>query len=151
MPEPYHQDRYGEYYSFTGHEAPHRCFWCGIEVKGQRRYCCEEHQNLYLGHFRWPEASNACQKRQCGICGDCHKKYSPSTYYTLLVVHHIIPLNGSLRLWNILNRPENLIALCPACHGKRHAELNRQKKRIEIEEHEPESNETDHRQMVMEI
>jgi len=36
------------------------------------------------------------------------------------VAHHIEPLNGSFRLWNKLNRPDNLIWLCGNCHdGKR--------------------------------
>lgn len=114
------QDRYGEYYSFTGHEAPSRCFWCGIEVKKHRRYCCKEHHTFYLEHFHWFEASNACLKRQWTICGDCCERH-------FLVVHHIEPLNGTPRIWNILNQPKNLIGLCPPCHGKRHTELNRQK------------------------
>lgn len=114
-------DRYGEYYSLTGLEAPHRCFWCGIEVKGQRRYCCEDHHTLYLEHFRWPEASQACLNRQHGICFDCQERHR-------FIVHHKKPLNGELRHWNILNRPENLVGLCPACHGKRHARINSQER-----------------------
>jgi len=114
------EDRFGEYYSLTGLEAPRHCFWCGAEVDGRRRYCCEEHHELYLKHFRWPEASEWCLERYDFKCGDC-----PSDIRKMFArrVHHIEPLNGELRLWNIKNRPENLIALCASCHGKRHAKL----------------------------
>lgn len=105
-------DRYGSYYNLTGYEAPRRCFWCGTEVDGRRRYCCGEHRELYYNHFRWPEASAWCLRRQENRC-PCGNE--------ACVVHHIIPLNGAYRLWNILNRPENLVALCYKHHGEKHA------------------------------
>jgi len=111
------RDRYGHYYLLTGLEEKGRCFWCGINVTHGRRYCSQEHHDLYHEHFCWPAASSACLKRQGRRCGDCGKEAK-------LLVHHKQPLDGSLRLWNILNRPENLIGLCASCHGKRHAELN---------------------------
>lgn len=116
------KDRWGEYYSLTGFEAIKSCFWCGLQIKGDRRYCCEEHHDFYLEYFHWPEASSACLARQEGRCGDCATK---ARWASDLRVHHIEPLNGAYRQWNILNRPENLIALCPSCHGKRHAKLER--------------------------
>jgi len=118
------RDRYGEYYLLTGLEEKTHCFWCGTAVKGGRRYCCEEHHELYLENFRWPEASSACLKRYGGKCGDCGK---PTKWASDMRVHHIIPLDGGYRLWNILNQPDNLIALCPACHGKRHSSLPKTK------------------------
>ena len=84
-------------------------------------YCCEAHSDTYAEHFHWPEASAAALKRAGGKCADCPKEAKSAAE---LRVHHIEPLNGELRLWNILNRPENLLVLCPSCHGKRHAELN---------------------------
>ncbi len=113
-------DRWGKLYNLTGLEAPGHCLWCGVEVKN-RRYCCEDHKEAYLEHFRWPEASSAALKRAGGKCADCPKE---AKYASELRVHHIEPLNGGFRLWNILNRPGNLVVLCPPCHGKRHAELN---------------------------
>lgn len=109
------EDRYGEYQLLTGYEAPCKCFWCGCEVKKHRRYCCKEHSDQYRETFLWPWAAPACLKRQGHKCGDCPEEA------VAVVVHHIIPLNGSPRYVNILNRPENLVGLCRACHGKRHA------------------------------
>lgn len=113
-------DRWGNYYNLTGFEAPGHCFWCGVEVKN-RRYCCPVHSYDYAVHFRWPESSSAALKKAGGKCADCAKE---AKYASELRVHHIQPLNGELRGWNILNCPENLVVLCPSCHGKRHAELN---------------------------
>lgn len=110
-------DRYGIYFKLTGHEDKGHCFWCGAEVKGGRRYCCQEHHELYLETYHWPEASAACLKRYNGSCADCGKE---AKWASELRIHHIKPLNGAYRLWNDLNRPDNLIALCPSCHGKRH-------------------------------
>jgi len=113
------KDRYGLYSLLTGLEEPGRCFWCGIEVDARRRYCCEEHRTLYWETFAWAWASQACRRRQNELCGDCGKRLS-------LEVHHIIPLPDShwlTRAWNVLNRPENLIALCLECHLRRHAIL----------------------------
>ena len=108
-------DRWGSYYDLTGFEYPSRCFWCGAEVDGRRRYCCEEHQKLYLESFHWPEASLACRERSpsCAGCGQHFRGLRDGE------VHHIIPLNGSQRLWNVLNRQENLARLCPTCHAPR--------------------------------
>lgn len=126
------RDRYGEYQLLTGYEAPCRCFWCGCEVTKGRRYCCKEHGDQYHETFIWGYAVPACLKRQDYKCGDCgmpkattYKEITETDYPHTLLVHHIIPLYGSWRHANILNRPENLVALCPACHGKRHAFQNK--------------------------
>ena len=120
-------DRYGPYCILTGLEELGGCFWCGIDVKGGRRYCCAEHSDLYHEYFCWPEASAACLARQKHVCGDCWE-------IQRLLAHHILPLNGGNRLWNILNRPGNLIGLCASCHGKRHAELAGKKLHIKPED-----------------
>lgn len=105
-------DRWGNYQAFTGEESPLKCFWCGCSVRN-RRYCCEEHRDEYYRHFYWPEAAAWCLERYGEKCSDCGKAATR--------VHHIVPLLGEPRLWNTLNRPENLVALCASCHGLRHA------------------------------
>lgn len=107
------QDCYGTIYNLTGNETPGKCFWCGCDVSKRRRYCCEEHRGFYYDHFRWPQASAWCLQRYEGVCADCSRRAR--------VAHHIEPLGYGYRIWNILNRPENLVALCFKCHGKRHA------------------------------
>lgn len=111
-------DGYGNYYYMTGYECPCRCFWCGDETSFHRRYCQNRKcRNEYVQHFRWQEARNWCRERYEAKCGECGKdedtKYDSKLRFA---AHHIIPLNGSFRLWNKLNRPENLIWLCGDCH-----------------------------------
>ena len=108
------KDSYGEYQLLTGLEAPGRCFWCGCEVGKRRRYCCEDHSDEYYRHFFWASAAGWCVVRAHHFCADCGG--------TATLAHHIIPLGGAFRPWNILNRPENLAALCYSCHGRRHAQ-----------------------------
>lgn len=107
------EDRFGPYYYLTGNEHPRTCFWCGADVDGRRRYCCEEHRTLYLESFHWPDASMACRRHSpdCGDCGLPFRRIMDGD------VHHKTPLNGGDRLWNALNRQENLVRLCESCHG----------------------------------
>ncbi|MBW2675069.1 MAG: HNH endonuclease [Deltaproteobacteria bacterium] len=112
-------DRWGKYSLLTGNEGPGRCFCCGKERPNNRRYCCDTCRDLYYLCFLWPVASWACLYSS-GICADC--KEAPA-----LLVHHIIPLDGSPRHWNRLNRPDNLVALCRSCHQKRHNGLAKPK------------------------
>lgn len=109
-------DRWGKYSLLTGHEGPGRCFCCGKERKGNRRYCCDTCRDLYYLCFWWLVASWACLYNSGGICADCKEAHP-------LLVHHIIPLDGSPRAWNVLNRPDNLVALCDSCHQKRHNKI----------------------------
>lgn len=111
------KDRYGSFYLLTGLEEKGHCFWCGSIVIHGRRYCSDAHREKYHNHFRWPNASTSALNRADGRCQLCGLEQS-------LVVHHIEPLNGALRLWNALNRPVNLITLCHSCHGKKHAKMN---------------------------
>lgn len=106
------RDRFGTYRLLTGHEGPGRCFWCGAGVDGRRRYCCGEHTDLYWRHFIWSWAARWCLDRHGHTCVDCGE--------TAVLAHHVVPLAGSSRVANILNRPENVVALCNSCHGKRH-------------------------------
>lgn len=104
-------DSFGPYTLFTGNEAPGHCFWCGAGIKRNRRYCSDEHRDEYYKHFCWPDASRWCLERHNRTCADCGGRAT--------IAHHIEPLNGQPRLWSILNRPENLVALCASCHQKR--------------------------------
>ena len=112
--------QYGRYYNMTGYECPNRCFWCGKETPKHRRYCQNRKCGAeYKRHFRWQEARDWCRKRYKTKCGECDIQ-EDSHYYSKLrfAAHHIQALNGSFRLWNKLNRPENLIWLCGNCHDK---------------------------------
>lgn len=113
-------DSYGRYYNMTGYECPNRCFWCGEETPSHRRYCQNRKcRKEYVRHFRWQEARNWCRIRYDKKCGECGQE-EDSRYDSKLrfAAHHIEPLNGSFRLWNRLNSPENLIWLCGKCHDR---------------------------------
>ncbi len=116
------KDCFGTYTVLTGHEGSGGCFWCGgaFPDKRRRRFCCEACRLEYDRHFFWPVAAAWCLERASYKCHDCGIAH-------FLVAHHIKPLNGAPRTYNILNLPENLIALCPTCHGKRHAGMNHKK------------------------
>jgi len=99
----------------TGYEEKGKCYWCGCNLpKGKRKFCCEKHLIEYYNHFYWPWAKEEAIKRAGGKCEKCGAT-------TDLEVHHIIPLNGEKRVWNVKNRPENLIVLCHECHKKEHS------------------------------
>mgnify|MGYP001578585439 FL=1 len=136
------RDQWGHYSICTGHEAPGKCFWCGAEVKN-RRFCAfigpvesyldpwthkwegdEDNgrprswcHRQYWRHFFWPSAAAWCWERAEGKCQECGTFTPEASRRT----HHIQPLNGSPRAWNILNRPENLLALCAHHHGLKHS------------------------------
>ncbi len=104
------RDRYGHYFNFTGHEGS-GCFWCGKEIKKNRRYCCKEHQDEYFKHFFWSDARDWCLERYDNTCQWCGSKEG-------LEVHHIDPVGKDGYGWHEKNRPENLIPLCIKCHGE---------------------------------
>jgi hypothetical protein len=116
-------DAWGGFYNLSGHEENGHCFWCGTAIKGKRRYCSKQHAHLYLTFFHWREACiNVYHRiydpiRKGQICEKCEEvcggEYS-------IEVHHIIPLNGEDRLWNVKNHPENLLGLCKECHKEIH-------------------------------
>lgn len=117
------RDSFGDYSILTGYEGRGGCFWCGgpFPDKRRRRFCGEKCRQEYDRHFFWPVAAAWCLERAGYKCYDCGVKG------LRLVAHHIKPLDGQQRTYNILNRPENLVALCPSCHGKRHSGMNREK------------------------
>jgi|GEM_PF-1887457 len=114
-------DQYGRYYNMTGYECPGRCFWCGLETPSHRRYCQNRKCGAtYKRHYRWQEARNWCRERYETKCGECQQEEDSHFDSKLrFAAHHIEPLNGSLRLWSKLNRPENLIWLCGECHDSK--------------------------------
>ena len=108
----------------SGHEGTGRCHWCAGEFKNkrQKRFCCKACMDAYYYEFFW---TWACIRaiREHPYCADCgvtrRESYSDTGVYTL-EVHHIEPLNGEYRTWNVKNRPENLVVLCHDCHVLRH-------------------------------
>ena len=113
----------------TGYEVAGKCYWCGGGLKTKRRsYCCDEHRQEYYRHFEWSTASKWCLRRndKCQICGIDRRDiplvgeegmYGGTSGFR---VHHIIPVNGGSRYFNLLNAPCNLMALCHSCHVKIH-------------------------------
>ena len=113
-------------YRLTGYELTGRCWWCGGELTGrQRKYCRSRHRDeeghwhVYYKHFCWPYARDWCIERQGGHCANC----GLDCEFGLLEVHHIIPLEGSNRLWTPFNLPWNLVGLCHDCHLLAHAAM----------------------------
>jgi len=131
-----HWDTYREHDSFgyftvcTGFEGTGRCFWCGNEISGRRRYCGHKKGcwSEYQRHFAWSYASHRAVKRANYKCENCGKdavdipmiggKYNERSG---LEVHHIIPLNGQDRSVNVYNIFWNLVCLCHDCHMELHA------------------------------
>ena len=113
-------DRYGLYFDLSGNEAEGHCFLCGAETK--YRYCCSEHSYEYWSSYNWKWASRAvCKRYDDGYhCGDCGHQGHHSDFE----VHHIVPLDGEDRNWNVLNMASNLILLCRRCHIQRRVEWN---------------------------
>jgi 5-methylcytosine-specific restriction endonuclease McrA len=131
-------DRWGDFFNLSGNEANGHCFWCGAETK--RRYCSKQHAYLYLTYYRWSEACGNVHRRiydpvrKACVCEKCGN--GENTGYSSIEIHHIIPLNGEDRNWNVLNIPDNLIGLCKACHIEIHKAMNayaREKQRLIIE------------------
>jgi len=114
------RDSFGTYHIITGYEGTGRCFWCGEEVEGRRRFCGHRKGcwTEYANHFYWSSARNWCCGRQKGICANC----GASRGYSL-EVHHIIPLNGEQRAKTPFNIPWNLIGFCHNCHQEVHAAM----------------------------
>jgi len=121
MAEYTHKDSFGVYKILTGWEASGKCWWCGTDFtdKHARRYCSLQCRTAYQNNFYWLWASNAALRRAKYRCQDCGTRGKRT-----LQVHHIVPLNGSDRIINALNKPENLIVLCKKCHRKRHQRVN---------------------------
>ena len=130
--------RIGEIH-FTGNEESGACWLCGgVLPKRRRRWCCDEHMTQYWGTYNYSYASGVCMRRTENTCENCHKSHSAlfkeirertepgycSSYTDAQIeVHHIIPLEGEPREWNVLNRQDNLTALCHQCHLQAHASM----------------------------
>jgi len=116
------EDRWGYFHNFTGNEEKGHCFWCGIETK-RGRYCSKQHAYLYRTFYCKDEAyANVYRRiydpiRKGYICEKCNNGFGNRFS---IDVHHIMPINGGDRYWNILNRPENLLGLCHECHKETH-------------------------------
>jgi 5-methylcytosine-specific restriction endonuclease McrA len=110
-------DSYGAYKIITGNEGSGRCWWCGgaFPDKRKRRYCSAVCRRKYEESFYWSWASVAAIRRARYRCKECGIKGKRRLH-----VHHIIPLNGTDRIVNALNRRENLVVLCRKCHQRKH-------------------------------
>lgn len=93
-------------------------------------------------HYHWNEASENVFKRLyrndrgyvCELCDTPTSRWEHG-----IEIHHIIPLNGEDRNWNVLNSPDNLLGLCKECHVKLHKSMNefaREKQRLIVEAQE---------------
>ena len=131
------KDKHGRIYHYcTGYEGQNRmCWWCGqpFESKRSRHCCCPEHTGQYEKHFAWGPASRWAMERANNTCQRCGRiqGYSERTtrYFVAksdIEVHHIIPLNGGHRDYNVLNCPCNLLCLCLECHGETRQTKKRQ-------------------------
>ncbi len=95
------------------------CLWCGEPLpKRRRKYCCDEHANLYFIHSISPlwwscarEAALLKAENKCEGCGSRER----------LEVHHKIPLERwETRHNSPKNELGNLKVLCRACHEDAH-------------------------------
>jgi predicted HNH restriction endonuclease len=77
----------------------------------------------------WTQTRDAILERDGRTCQDeGHQRVGGVELRESLVVHHIRPLRQFNGDYIAANQPENLITLCTICHGRWHAELNRQAK-----------------------
>jgi 5-methylcytosine-specific restriction endonuclease McrA len=112
------KDGHGTYHIMTGLEGTGVCWLCGSDPGGKRyRRYCWGHGTLYYELFCWNSAAPACIERAGHVCENCGKKHEG------FEVHHIIPLEGTERIWSYLNLPWNLICLCHECHMEVHAAM----------------------------
>ena len=126
------QDSFGSFTVITGFEGTGRCFWCGADIKGRRRFC--KHGSgcwtRYQEHFAWSYASARCLKRYDYRCANCGEKGTGLYIGDKMInlrIHHIIPLNGQDRTVSVYNIFWNLICLCHNCHMKLHAVMRQSK------------------------
>jgi len=125
------QDSFGGYTVITGFEGTGRCFWCGKDISGRRRFCKKGSGcwTRYQEHFNWGYAKSQCLKRydyRCANCGVEGIGLYMGENMTNLRAHHIIPLNGEDRAVSVYNIFWNLICLCHKCHLLIHAVMRDQ-------------------------
>jgi hypothetical protein len=125
-----------DYYLLTGYEGRDNiCWWCGKSIeqgKRQRHYCRgKSHDDFtscfreYHRHFDWNYAYDWALHRSGHKCQNCGKietsiPWGSNGARSNLEVHHIVPLEGSIRVFSIYNVPCNLIVLCRDCHMEWH-------------------------------
>jgi hypothetical protein len=106
------------------------CRWCGGQLKNrrQKKFCSQECTDSFYHTFFWQWAVGQALRREhyrCQFCGVGSKaSVHLDNRFTILDVHHIIPLGGENRTWHVLNYPSNLIVLCHDCHITIHLKLN---------------------------
>lgn len=119
------KDSFGWFTIITGFEGTGRCFWCGKDIVGRRRFCkkgsgCWTH---YQDHFVWGAAKVECLKRfdsKCANCGIEGVNLYVGDGMINLRAHHIIPLEGEDRAVSVYNIFWNLVCLCHRCHTEIH-------------------------------
>ena len=119
-------DTFGTFTVITGFEGTGRCFWCGKDIEGRRRFCKQGSGcwTRYQEHFTWGYAKYECIKRYEYRCANCGvEEIGGTNGFTNLRVHHIIPLNGANRAVSVYNIFWNLICLCHECHKEIHQAL----------------------------
>ncbi len=62
------------------------------------------------------DAKKIASEKANGKCEKCGK-VGPQG---LIIAHHIFPINGLPRFFNLFNHPSNIQILCPSCHAKIH-------------------------------
>lgn len=91
------------------------CLWCGGELpKRRRKYCCDEHAELYFVHkiapLWWENARKAALLRANNCCEECGAE---GKWPVKLEVHHIEKLEAGEAYHNSpKNRLDNLKVLC---------------------------------------
>ncbi|MDP2660672.1 MAG: hypothetical protein Q8R28_08080 [Dehalococcoidia bacterium] len=122
-------------YHKTVHEPPVHCAACAEELKDRRRkYCpppkpCQE--TYTTEHWSWgfirarflKDKVCDCPSQlgrhvHCMACGGLSTLHY-SQEVLAIEVHHVMEVNGGPRLGQV-NQPQNLLALCHACHQLAH-------------------------------
>lgn len=116
----------------TGYEGKGVCYLCGGKLTGRRTsYCCDEHRQIYYENFSWQDARKIALERSYHRCQRCgigdpiwYTRWSPMSEEFIknhkVEVHHIDPIEGKNRLWNMKNMQSNLAVLCKSCHKEVH-------------------------------
>lgn len=131
------KDSFGTFTIITGFEGTGRCFWCGKEIQGRRRFCKKGSGcwTRYQEHFAWGYAKAECLKRfdyKCANCGIDGVNMYVGDDVTNLRAHHIVPLKGEARAVSVYNIFWNLICLCHNCHTELH-KVMRPPKQLDID------------------
>ena len=68
------------------------------------------------------------------ITGKSHKSFNSKEGNQYVEAHHLIPMKASKDFFpRNLDRPSNIVCLCPTCHAKlHHGDLNERKKLLKL-------------------